>query len=192
MNHYTYLLQSKTADLSYIGVRSCSGLVEEDVYWGSSKHLPDDVATTFNKSILGRFDTREEAVADEINRHNDNDVAKNPLFINKAKQTATGFDRGGVHISEEHKNKIRDSMLGVENHFYGKSHSEESIKRMSDSKLGNTYSAGHIHSAEQRNNISKGRKGISPTFPKVTCNHCGKVGGTNIMKRYHFDQCKFK
>ena len=26
----------------------------------------------------------------------------------------------------------------------------------------------------------------------VTCPHCGKVGGSNLMKRYHFDNCKYK
>lgn len=25
---------------------------------------------------------------------------------------------------------------------------------------------------------------------KVTCPHCGKIGGNNIMPRYHFDKCK--
>lgn len=28
--------------------------------------------------------------------------------------------------------------------------------------------------------------------PKITCPHCKKTGGTNAMKRLHFDNCKFK
>lgn len=103
----------------YIGVRSSKCLPEEDNYWGSSKYLPEDVSETFDKFILGRFDTREEAVADEIHRHNINDVAKNPLFINKSKQTSIRFDTSGVkfpnkkklsektrkRMSDAHKNK---------------------------------------------------------------------------------------
>lgn len=27
---------------------------------------------------------------------------------------------------------------------------------------------------------------------KVTCPHCGKVGGKPVMMRYHFEKCKFK
>jgi hypothetical protein len=27
---------------------------------------------------------------------------------------------------------------------------------------------------------------------KLSCTHCGKIGGKNLMKRYHFDNCKFK
>lgn len=26
--------------------------------------------------------------------------------------------------------------------------------------------------------------------PKVTCPHCGKVGGTGVMHRWHFDNCR--
>ncbi len=29
-------------------------------------------------------------------------------------------------------------------------------------------------------------------MPKLTCPHCGKEGGRNLMKRYHFDNCKSK
>jgi len=189
MNHYTYVLKSQVSDLSYIGVRSCSGLIEEDDYWGSSKHLPDDVSTTFDKTILGTFSTRADAVNDEIRRHNENDVARNPLFINKAKQTATGFDRSGTHDSEITRERKRISMVGVKNHFYGKSHSAEAIQKQSLSKLGNKNSLGSTHTEAQRRNISNGRKGISPSYPKVECPHCGKLGGSNIMPRYHFDKC---
>ena len=27
---------------------------------------------------------------------------------------------------------------------------------------------------------------------KLTCPHCGKVGGVSNMRRYHFDNCKHK
>jgi hypothetical protein len=28
------------------------------------------------------------------------------------------------------------------------------------------------------------------THQQVTCPHCGKVGGSNTMKTWHFDRCK--
>ena len=28
--------------------------------------------------------------------------------------------------------------------------------------------------------------------PIIKCSHCGKEGGNNGMKRYHFDNCKLK
>ena len=101
----------------YIGMRSCDCLIEEDNYWGSSKYLPEDVSETFDKFILGRFDTREEAIADEIHRHKMNDVGRNPLFINRAKQTSTGFTNiGGYKLperSKEHCKNISKSKKGV-------------------------------------------------------------------------------
>jgi hypothetical protein len=38
--------------------------------------------------------------------------------------------------------------------------------------------------------LSDALKGIPK--PKLTCPHCDKEGGGPIMKRYHFDNCKFK
>ena len=26
---------------------------------------------------------------------------------------------------------------------------------------------------------------------KIKCNRCGKIGGSSLMKRYHFDNCNF-
>jgi hypothetical protein len=38
--------------------------------------------------------------------------------------------------------------------------------------------------------ISKALKGIPKKV--VSCPHCGKSGGSNNMKRYHFEFCKLK
>jgi len=40
---------------------------------------------------------------------------------------------------------------------------------------------------------SKAKRAITMTgfvYSKVTCLHCGTVGGSNIMKRHHFENCK--
>ena len=42
----------------------------------------------------------------------------------------------------------------------------------------------------QLEKASEMRKGIPK--PKVTCPHCGKLGGYPQMKQYHFDNCKQK
>ncbi len=137
MQHYTYLLQSKTDDRMYIGVRSCKVLPECDNYWGSSKHIPKDVADTFDKFILGTFRTRKEAVADEINRHINNDVVHNAAFINKAKQTSTGWDTTGATLSEDHRESIRSSRLGYK-------HSEETKRKIGLAGRGRKISKEHI------------------------------------------------
>lgn len=104
--HYTYLIQHKTEDKRYIGVRSSICLPTEDTkYWGSSKHIPNNVQENHVKIILKLHNTRKEAVEHEIYLHRINKVASNPKYYNRALQTSTGFDTSGVSIpkSEEHK-----------------------------------------------------------------------------------------
>ena len=45
--------------------------------------------------------------------------------------------------------------------------------------------------AEGKHNLL-GKNNPNKNMPKITCPHCGKTGGRNLMKRYHFDNCKFK
>ena len=194
-NNYTYLLQSQTSDMMYIGLRSCECLPEEDnSYWGTSKHLPEDVSETFDKFILGVFETREEAITDEIRRHTMNDVARNPLFYNRAKQTSTGFDRSGVSMifSEEHKRKLSEKAKG-------RKLSEEHKRKVSESRKGKTMSEEHRRivseaqkgvpkSEETKRKMSEAQKGVPQ--PKVECPHCGLVGGISGMKHWHFEKCR--
>lgn len=97
--HYTYLIQHKTEDKRYIGVRSSNVHPTEDTgYWGSSKYLPTNIQENHVKIIIKIHHSRKEAVEHEILLHNLNDVAKSPSYYNKAKQTSTGFDTSGVPI----------------------------------------------------------------------------------------------
>lgn len=107
-NHYVYLLQHKYKELYYIGCRSCKGTIGNDDYMGSSSVMTNEDKRNSNKIILARFKTRKEALSYEIELHNKFDVAVNPLFWNKAKQTSTGFDcvRTGKKHSKETKEKI--------------------------------------------------------------------------------------
>ena len=122
MNHYVYLIEKKNtlpnSSKYYIGVRSCEGLIADDDYMGSSKYLTEDIEkegkSNFNKIILKRFQTREDAVQYEIDMHNEFEVASNPLFFNRTKQTVVGFGPG----------------VGENNYFYGKKHTEESRQKM--------------------------------------------------------------
>jgi|SaaInlStandDraft_5_1057022.scaffolds.fasta_scaffold23431_2 hypothetical protein len=170
MNHYTYLLQSQANDMMYIGVRSCQGMPEGDNYWGSSKHLPRGVGKSLrgicDKFILGRFESRKDAVADEIRRHNLNDVAKNPNFWNKAKQTATGFDTSGTtHPSWNKGLKWTDEQRA--------------------NKVG--IGKGRIVAQETRDKISKAQKGK----PKWS-DEQKKVIGDMARGRKHTEEAKAK
>jgi hypothetical protein len=115
-----------------------------------------------NKIVLARFDSREEAVAYEIEMHNKFDVVKNPLFYNKAKQTSTGFDTTGRVMSEEerayrgerqkerfkeqgspHKGRklSPEHRLKLIKSLIGRTHSEATKKLMSEKAKGATNKA---------------------------------------------------
>jgi hypothetical protein len=87
--YYTYYSYEEWGR-GYIGSRGCNCLPEEDVkYFGSFK---DKTFRPTQKIILkDDYATREEALIDEIILHDYYDVANNPHFANKAKQTSTKF-----------------------------------------------------------------------------------------------------
>ena len=113
MKHYTYLIQHKTEDKRYIGVRSCNcNPVDDTSYWGSSKHLPTNIQEHHVKIILKIFNTRKDAVQHEVLLHKLNNVAISDSFYNKACQTSTAFDTTGTTLTPEHKLKCSKSLKG--------------------------------------------------------------------------------
>lgn len=190
--------------MMYIGVRSCECLPEEDNYWGTSHYLPNgrrgNLAKICDKFILGVFETREEAMADEIKRHESNDVARSEYFWNKAKALTTGFTRDGSKLSEEHKQKIGDANRGKQTRA-GFTLSESHKRKIGKANKGNVFSEEHRnklakaklgvrHSEEHKRKIGDAQRGLKR--PLKECPHCFKVGGAGNMKRYHFDNCKLK
>jgi len=237
--------------MMYIGVRSCECLPEQDNYWGSSKHLPlgkkKNLSDLCDKFVLGRFDSREDALQDEIRRHRTNDVAVSKLFWNRAKQTSTGYDTAGVvswnkgkEFSEESRLKMSESRKGMKLSDETKSkiskgnlgkpkHNADSRRRISEGNLGKVRTAetrakiskaniGNRHSAKTKVKMSQSRIGLkfsaeakanmsavhftkregyvsaclNKPQEKITCTHCGTVGGIPSMRRWHFDNCKYK
>ena len=92
----------------------------------------------------------------------------------------------GKKLSEEHKRKISEAKRG-------KPKSEETKRKISEAQKGkhegeNNPMYGKKRSEETKRKISEALKG-NPQ-PKTTCPHCGKEGGANTMKRWHFENCK--
>jgi hypothetical protein len=137
MYHYTYLIQHKTENKRYIGVRSSKVPPTEDVtYWGSSKHLPKDVQQTHAKIILKVHTTRELALLHEIHLHEVNDVVVDTSYYNKAKQTSVGFDTTGTKLSDEHKLQCSIALKG-------RVFTDEHKSNISKATLGKPKSAEH-------------------------------------------------
>lgn len=149
MNHYVYLIEKRNAlpnqEKYYIGVRSCECNVGGDNYMSSSEFLKEDIKKVgrqnFNKIILKRFETREEAYAHEIQLHKEFDVANNPLFFNRANQLEFGFGGG----------------IGENNAWFGRNHTTEWKKEKSIKMTGNKNAAGYKHTEEARQIIKAKR-----------------------------------
>ena len=96
-----------------------------------------------------------------------------------------GGSNKGISHSEESKQKMRKTKsdkhcqnisIGKKGKP-GKPTSAETKQKQSDSNKGKPKSDKH------RQNMRKPKR-------KIECPHCGKIGGINLMKRYHFDNCK--
>jgi len=117
MRHYVYKITNTTPRDKrkyYIGVRTSKGcLPEQDTkYLGSSKTLLKEIKTigkeNFTKEILASFETREEAIEEEMRLHDKYNVAVNSEYYNRCKQTPTGFDRTGAKDTKEEREVIND------------------------------------------------------------------------------------
>ena len=100
-------------------------------------------------------------------------------------------------FSEQWKENISKGKKGQIPWIAGKKHTEESKEKNRIAHLGHTYNKGRKLSIEAKNNMSAAHKGQIPynkglKYEIVVCPYCGKSGGSNSMKRYHFDNCKYK
>jgi predicted GIY-YIG superfamily endonuclease len=163
--HYVYLLENKVNGMYYIGVRSCKGTIWDDAYMGSSKHMTQEDKDNCNKIVLKRFDSRKDAVAYEVEMHDKFDVANNAMFYNKAKQTTTGFDTGGVKVehSKEHKEYLSKARREYNKKYGnpGTSASEETRKKLSEA--GRRWYQYNESSHKGRKLTEEHKKKIGPT-----------------------------
>jgi hypothetical protein len=112
---------------------------------------------------------------------------------------------------EYFENKQSNMEYNKESHpMYGKNHTEETKLKISQNHYDvsgkNNPMYGKTHTEETRLKISRNRKGKLKGVPKseetrkkmsesiktLTCPHCNKSARGNSMKRWHFDNCKFK
>lgn len=159
-NFYTYM----TTDCQryYIGSRVCHCDIEADDYMGSHR---DTSYKPISKTILGVHETWTEARLAEAYWHNLFKVYTNPLFANQA--NAAWF------VKDEDNLEPRD-LTGKNNHFYGRTHSEETKalisrghkgKKLSDETKEKIRQAnlGKTLSKEHREKIAKSNSGYNHT-----------------------------
>lgn len=113
----------------------------------------------------------------------------------KLKRSLSRRNRIQPKHTEEAKQKISLSHMGMKHTELSKKwmsivhtgfkHTEESKQKMSAVKKGIPLTEEH------KRKLRKKHKPIGKQ-PIASCPHCGKVGGINGLKRWHFDKCKLK
>jgi hypothetical protein len=208
--NYVYRITNKVEQKYYYGVRGCNVEPKMDLgikYFSSSrdKEFKDDQKNhpeNYKYKIVRICSTSDEADALEIKLHEKFNVGINESFYNRAKRTSMGFTFSGgkqtpearkkiseakQNMSDETRQKMSEAMKGENNPNFGKEFSPETRQKLSEANKGKN------HSDEHRQKISEAMKGV-PLGPQeqVQCPHCGKIGGISNMKRWHFDNCKYK
>ncbi|ACL78373.1 segC homing endonuclease [Escherichia phage JS10] len=131
---YLYCITNKLNGMIYVGVHQTDNL--EDGYMGSGKALKEAQAElgmdNFDKHIIKFFGTQDECYLAEREIVNKS-FAKSSLTYNIKKGGMGGWIvRNGYKHTEATKDKMRISGSGCNNGFYGKKHSEETIKAIAE------------------------------------------------------------
>lgn len=167
--NYTYKITNTETQEFYVGVRSCNCDIEKDKYMGSSsvwtKLYVKEHKKVLVKEIVATFLTRKEANKGEV------ELLKyyegNPLCVNKYFDYTP--DMTGTKQTPEWIEKRK--MFGERNGMFGKYHTEETKKKISDALKGREVSEearkkigdfhrGKIASKETREKQSKAKQKI--------------------------------
>lgn len=203
---YVYQTTNLVNNKKYIGF--CSKTPNESTtYLGSGVMLSRAIdkygRENFKKEILKEFDNENDARLFEEQCISDVNAVENDEYYNLTKGGYGGFSElakerqqspetrakiskanRGRTVSEKTKKILSEKLKGTKPWNTGKEHSAETKEKLSKALKGKPLTQEH------RENISKAQKGR--VYRKSTCPHCGKVGGVNVMQKWHFDNCKQK
>jgi hypothetical protein len=140
--------------------------------YGSKRIVSEETREKLSKSSKGRIFTEETK-----------------LKISSSKKGKSRSLEARKSISLARLQSKNEKIRGPKHPNFGKKHSEESLEKMRNVKIGkNNPMYNKNHSEESKKKISEGKK-----IPHkiVICPHCNKEGGWNNMKRYHMENCKY-
>jgi group I intron endonuclease len=150
----------------------------------SAKTIPD--LKELEKQLIVQYQTK---VPNGYNLTDGGDGLTGYRHTEEDKKRNGDLKRGPVH-STETKQKMKDAHLGENNHFYGKSHSEETKQRISATKQANPtrYWLGKQRNKETCKKISEsltgqlGRPHTEESKKKISLAHIGKKQGSPSLE----------
>ena len=203
-------------------------------YFTSSKVIhaliKEDGLDSFDVHIDKVFDTDKEAIDYEEKYLIENNVKNNPLYLNgNIKGAVFPSEENFRKISEFHKGKpktkehrkkiaeaitgqkhpwaranLPESVSGENNGMYGKKHSDETKRKMSESSKGmvpwnkgkkgvqEAWNKGKTgtYKRTQEANLAAAEKNRGKKRPTRECPHCNQHISVNTYPRWHGDNCK--
>lgn len=177
MHHYVYRISNIITNTHYYGKRSSKAIPSEDLgilYFSSSKDFnfikdQKENPQNYEYCVICICSSSKEALEIEIYLHGFYNVGANPRFYNKSKQTAVGWDTTGTTLTEEHKQKVSNSLKG-------RIMSESTRKKMSEAQRGNKKSVGNKLSEEHKQKLiecNKTRVWTEEMRQKASKSHSG-------------------
>ena len=91
------------------------------------------------------------------------------------------------HFSLEHRNNLRLAQMGKKK--------DQSTKEKISASLTKTYSNPEVREKLKGPKDESTKQKMAEAArnrPAKTCPHCGKQGTSNVMVRWHFDNCRNK
>jgi len=189
MEAFVYMWFDMGTGKRYIGVHKGS---PEDGYVCSSKLMLLEYTKRpqeFRRQIM-RHGAWKEMLAKEQELIGNCDAVKNPKFYNQSCNIGRHHsDRTGTTLTGKNKQRWLGNRYAV-----GCTRSEEHKKIISQIKSGNQYGLGYKHSNEFKTYMTTKKNALGARYvrPRVTCPKCHKTGASNLMKRYHFNNCRKK
>jgi group I intron endonuclease len=167
----------------------CDNLIdleEREKYW--IKEL-DSIKNGYNLTEGGTGgntftnNSNKEEIRDKLKNRKHTEETKRKISENNWQKNNLG-SRTGTKWSEEQRFKMDEYWSNNTSPMKGKKHTEESKQSNRDKHLGKKMSE------ETRVKMSLVKKGKS--MERHICPYCGKEGGGNVMKQWHFENCKKK
>lgn len=177
---YIYDLEKKIVNSMLVEDQNCYNIMVGGIGAVAGEYSPMYGKKHSEETKAKLCVARKDKTPNKGNHHTDESKAK----ISAGSKRIAGEDHYmyGKHISDETKAKISKALKG-------KRHSDETKTIMSESRkgYGNPFYKKR-HTDESKVKMSAAKYGKSQ--PIITCPHCSKNGGSRLMKRYHFDNCK--